>query len=88
MSEPVVFEEPEGWAGKRIAVVTLNAATRLNSLSTGIVSALRERLGQRRMDERIAIIVLHARSDKAFCAGGNLHECLHCADCCGDAGYA
>jgi len=74
MNDPVRCEEREAAGGRRIGIATLDAAPRLNALSMRTVSSLRRHLARWQDDERIAVAVLHAASDKAFCAGGDLRE--------------
>lgn len=74
MRDPVRFEELHAVNRRRIAVVTLDAEKRLNALSLRIVSAIEQHLARWRDDDRIALVVLHAASERAFCAGGDLRE--------------
>ncbi len=58
----------------RIGVITLDAGDRLNALTLGTARTMLQQLTQWKYDERIAVVVLHAASEKAFCAGGDLRE--------------
>jgi enoyl-CoA hydratase/carnithine racemase len=55
-------------------MVALDAGDRLNALTLDTVTAILRQLTRWKVDERIAVVVLHANSDKAFCAGGDLRE--------------
>ncbi|HYD59150.1 MAG TPA: enoyl-CoA hydratase/isomerase family protein [Noviherbaspirillum sp.] len=74
MTHPVLFEELSAAAGKRIGIATLNAEKTLNALSLDMVHLLTERLSAWADDDNIALVVLQAAGDKAFCAGGDLHN--------------
>jgi enoyl-CoA hydratase/carnithine racemase len=73
MSAPVVFEERRADNGARIGVATLNVEKTLNALSLEMVRLLAERLRAWADDDGIALAMLQAAGDKAFCAGGDLH---------------
>ena len=72
-ADPVLFEEREGTGGSRIGIATLNAPQVLNGLSMQMVDLLSDRLSAWAQDPRIAVVVLRAAGEKAFCAGGDLH---------------
>lgn len=74
MTQDVRFEELPAAGGRRIGLATLDAPRRLNALSLDVIRALRRQLARWREDQAIALVALHATSDKAFCAGGNLRE--------------
>lgn len=73
-AQPVLFEEVATQNGKRIGVATLNAEKTLNSLSLEMVDLLDPQLRKWASDPQIAIVVLQAAGDKAFCAGGDLQH--------------
>ncbi|NVD97479.1 enoyl-CoA hydratase/isomerase family protein [Massilia sp. BJB1822] len=74
MSAAVLFEELPAGGGKRLGIATLNAEKSLNSLSLEMVHALAERLAAWADDDGIAVVLLQAAGDKAFCAGGDLQN--------------
>lgn len=73
-TDPVQFEEREGSAGARIGIATLNAPQVLNGLSLQMVDLLAEKLTSWAHDPSVAVVILRAAGDKAFCAGGDLHS--------------
>jgi enoyl-CoA hydratase/carnithine racemase len=74
MSGPVLFEERNAANGMRFGVATLNAEKTLNALSLDMVHLLTERLAAWAGDAGIAFVVLEAKGEKAFCAGGDLQN--------------
>lgn len=71
---PVLFETLQADNGSLIGVATLNAEKTLNALSLKMVGLLYPQLLAWSNDEKIALIVLQAAGDKAFCAGGDLQN--------------
>ena len=69
---PVLFEEREGAAGKKIGVATLNAERSLNSLTLEMIDLLQEKLTAWEQDSSIACVFLQGSGEKAFCAGGDV----------------
>jgi enoyl-CoA hydratase/carnithine racemase len=59
---------------QKIAVATLNRPDRRNALSRPVRDGIRAALERAEADPEIAILVLTASGDKAFCAGGDLEE--------------
>jgi len=55
-----------------VATVTLNRPARLNALSFGMLTTLRDRLAEWEKDDGVRTIVLRGAGGKAFCAGGDL----------------
>jgi enoyl-CoA hydratase/carnithine racemase len=55
-----------------LGIITLDNPRALNALNLAMLRAMRDQLLQWRDQEAIACIVLHAESDKAFCAGGDV----------------
>jgi enoyl-CoA hydratase/carnithine racemase/quinol monooxygenase YgiN len=55
-----------------LAVITLNRASALNSLSLPMVRALRDALDAWRHDEAVHAVLICSSSEKAFCAGGDI----------------
>jgi enoyl-CoA hydratase/carnithine racemase len=69
---PVLFEERLATNGRRIGFATLNAPKSLNGLSLDMARLLDARLADWANDDEIAVVVLQAAGEKAFCAGGDL----------------
>jgi enoyl-CoA hydratase/carnithine racemase len=76
MSEVVLFEELQAASGYRIGIATLNAEKTLNALSLEMTDLLAAQLTQWAADAGLAMVVLQACGEKAFCAGGDLQQ-LH-----------
>ncbi|MFM2398169.1 MAG: hypothetical protein RL341_326, partial [Pseudomonadota bacterium] len=55
-----------------LAVITLNRASALNSLSLPMVRALRAALDAWRIDEAVHAVLICSSSERAFCAGGDI----------------
>ena len=72
MTDPVVFRTVESGNGKQVGVVTLNVPKTLNSLSLAMIDLLDAQLRAWQSDDAIAMVVLDAEGDKAFCAGGDI----------------
>ncbi len=77
MSQPVSFAELSCRNGRRIAVATLASEKTLNALSLEMVQLLMPQLQRWAADDAIALVVLQAEGDKAFCAGGDLQQLYH-----------
>jgi enoyl-CoA hydratase/carnithine racemase len=77
MTDAVLFEELQAVHGHRIGVATLNSEKTLNALSLEMSDLLSARLTQWAADTGIAMVILQARGDKAFCAGGDLQQLYH-----------
>ncbi|ASU40730.1 enoyl-CoA hydratase [Herbaspirillum sp. meg3] len=74
MSQPVLFEELATQNGRRIGVATLASEKTLNALSLDMVQLLTPQLRQWAKDPDIAMVLLQAQGEKAFCAGGDLQQ--------------
>ena len=72
--KPVLFETFVANNGRQIGVITLNAEKTLNALSLEMIDLMAEQLLAWSTDENIAIVILQAAGDKAFCAGGDLQN--------------
>jgi enoyl-CoA hydratase/carnithine racemase len=59
-----------------LGIITLDNPRALNALNLKMLRAMRDQLLQWRDQEPIACIVLHAESDKAFCAGGDVKSLM------------
>ena len=57
-----------------IGLITLNRPDRLNALSRKLYSELNEAVVSLESDESISVIVLTGAGEKAFSAGGDIHE--------------
>ncbi|SDY03398.1 Enoyl-CoA hydratase/carnithine racemase [Collimonas sp. OK242] len=69
---PALFEELTTDNGKRIGIATLNVEKTLNAISLEMVDLLDQQLRAWAADPQLAMVVLQAAGDKAFCAGGDL----------------
>ncbi|HEX6769560.1 MAG TPA: enoyl-CoA hydratase/isomerase family protein [Candidatus Binatia bacterium] len=67
----ILFTEHEAPTGA-IALVELNNPRALNALTLEMFQALEQRLLEWRRRSDIACVVLHADSDRSFCAGGDV----------------
>ena len=72
----------EGKAGR----ITLTRPKALNALSYDMVLAIEAALDRWRDDPAVALLILDAEGDKAFCAGGDIAE-LHATGMAGDFAY-
>lgn len=77
MSQPVLFEELATQNGRRIGVATLASEKTLNALSLDMVHLLTPQLRRWAADPGIAMVLLQAQGEKAFCAGGDLQQLYH-----------
>jgi len=73
-SRPVLFDERCADNGARIGIACLNVEKSLNSLSLAMIDLLFERLSAWATDPGVALVVLEAAGEKAFCAGADLHS--------------
>ncbi|SFB35513.1 Enoyl-CoA hydratase/carnithine racemase [Collimonas sp. OK607] len=73
-SQPVLFDTLTADNGSRIGIVTLNAEKTLNALSLEMIDLLAAQLTAWSSDVGIAVVVLQAAGEKAFCAGGDLQN--------------
>jgi enoyl-CoA hydratase/carnithine racemase len=72
--QPVLFETLATINGYAIGVITLNAEKTLNALSLEMIDLITEQLLAWSNDEHIAVVILQAAGEKAFCAGGDLQN--------------
>ncbi len=72
----------EGRAGR----VTLNRPAALNALTAEMASALQTSLDAWRDDDAVALVVIDAAGDRAFCAGGDIAD-LYATGRAGDYGF-
>lgn len=71
---PVLFSEQPSAAGKKVAVVTLNAEKTLNSLTLEMVDLLSEQLLKWQHDDSISCVFIQGAGPKALCAGGDIQQ--------------
>jgi enoyl-CoA hydratase/carnithine racemase len=55
-----------------IARVTINRPEKRNSLSWGVIGAIRDHLAEAKADPAVRVVILTGAGDKAFCAGADL----------------
>jgi len=60
----------------RVAVITLNRPEKLNAMNRKLNNELHQAVTEANADENIGCIVLTGAGDKAFSAGGDIHEQL------------
>lgn len=70
----VLFETLPATGGMQLGIATLNAEKTLNALSKEMVQLLAAQLQAWDQDDSIALVVLEAAGEKAFCAGGDLQN--------------
>lgn len=70
MSDTIRYEaDDEG-----IATLTLNRPERLNAISYELADALMAHLDRIELDSRVGVVVITGAGDRAFSAGGDIHE--------------
>lgn len=69
MSDSVLYE-----AKDKIALLTLNRPEKLNALSYEVNDLLLQLLDRIEDDDKIRVIILTGAGDRAFSAGGDIHE--------------
>ena len=74
MAAPVLFQEKTLPGQGRYGIATLNQPERLNSLSLDMCRLLTDQLARWEKDPDIIFVLLDAAGEKAFCAGGDLHQ--------------
>ena len=67
MSEDI-FIRKSGYIGH----ITLNRPDVLNSLTYSMILAIEKALNEWEVDESVALVIIDARGDRAFCAGGDI----------------
>lgn len=72
--KPVLFETIEANNGHHIGVITLNAEKTLNALSLEMIDLMAEQLAIWSTDDNVAMVLMQAAGEKAFCAGGDLQN--------------
>ncbi|WP_343585563.1 enoyl-CoA hydratase/isomerase family protein [Herbaspirillum sp.] len=74
MTQPVLFEELTAGNGRRIGVATLASEKTLHAISLEMVNLLTPQLRKWQADPGVALVILQAQGEKAFCAGGDLQQ--------------
>ena len=74
MTAPVLFQEKPLAGQGRYGIATLNQPAKLNSLSLQMCQLLAEQLTRWEQDPAIAFVIFEGAGEKAFCAGGDLHQ--------------
>jgi len=74
MDDSVLFETLDCNDSSKIGVCTLNRPNTLNGLSLDMTRRLDAKLKAWASDEQIVAIILKGAGEKAFCAGGDLHQ--------------
>lgn len=72
--KPVLFDTLIANNGRLIGTITLNAEKTLNALSLEMIDLMAEQLAVWSTDDNIAMVVMQAAGEKAFCAGGDLQN--------------
>lgn len=71
---PVAFEELTAANDRRIGIATLASEKTLHAISLEMVRLLTPQLQQWQDDPGVAMVILQAQGEKAFCAGGDLQQ--------------
>lgn len=74
MTAPVLFQEKPLAQQGRYGIATLNQPTKLNSLSLEMCQLLAAQLVRWSQDPAITFVIFEGAGEKAFCAGGDLHQ--------------
>ena len=70
MADPVVLvEKTEG-----VAILTLNRPEQLNAMNAQLSAELREAVARMTADDEVGCIVITGAGERAFSAGGDIHE--------------
>ena len=85
MTDPVKFTTLASGNHKQIGVATLNVPKTLNSLSLDMIDLLDAQLRAWQADDAIAMVLLDAEGEKAFCAGGDIVQLYRAMVEAGDA---
>ncbi|MEM1145721.1 MAG: enoyl-CoA hydratase/isomerase family protein [Pseudomonadota bacterium] len=75
-SEPLVLVRREAAGARYIGRLTLNSPSTLNSLTLEMVDAIQGALDGWLTDPEVALVLIDATGEKAFCAGGDV-QALH-----------
>jgi enoyl-CoA hydratase/carnithine racemase len=77
MPDELLYDIADG-----VATLTINRPERHNALSWAVISGLRARVAEAKVDPAVRCIVMTGAGERAFCAGADL------GGMAGDAGYA
>jgi enoyl-CoA hydratase len=69
MADYVLVEKSDG-----VAILTMNRPDQLNALNYQLSAELHEAIGRMAADDEIGCIVITGAGDRAFSAGGDIHE--------------
>ena len=68
-SELVLTEKKDG-----VGIITLNRPEKLNAMNHALTAAMHEALTAFETDEDVKVLIMTGAGEKAFCAGGDIHE--------------
>ena len=74
VTDSVVIVSTIGEGDKRVGRLTLNVPRILNSLDAEMIEIMLTKLVEWAQDDSIAAIYIDGTGEKAFCAGGDVHE--------------
>lgn len=72
--QPVLFDTIKADNGYLIGMIQLNAEKTLNALSLDMIDLMAAQLATWLTDDNVAMVLMHATGEKAFCAGGDLQH--------------
>jgi enoyl-CoA hydratase/carnithine racemase len=75
-SDELLYEVADG-----VATLTINRPERHNALSWAVITGLRSRVAEAKVDPAVRVVVITGAGERAFCAGADL------SGMSGDAGY-
>lgn len=76
---PVEFSTRDLANGRQMGIAILDSERSLNALTLAMVEALLPQLQAWQSDDRIAMVVLRGRGERAFCAGGDVRDLTQAA---------
>ncbi len=74
MTAPVLFQEKSLARQGKYGIATLNQPAKLNSLTLEMCELLGAQLTRWAQDPDILFVIMEGAGEKAFCAGGDLHQ--------------
>lgn len=77
MTDTVIVQARRAKQGA-IGIITLNSKETLNSLTLGMVQAIRSQLLAWQENDDIALVFIQGAGEKAFCAGGDVQQ-IYCS---------
>src|SRR3989442_10833968 len=69
MADSILVEKTQG-----VAIVTMNRPEQLNAMNAQLGAELREAVTRMSADDDVGCIVITGAGDRAFSAGGDIHE--------------